>query len=114
MLRTAKAGETPDHGLEFRMPEASQAVRKAIEKVFVDNKIGGWTWFKDGGQTVLRTFAVPEWGGDNRLIRAVRAKVDKGLRESGVTKRASRILRSYKAEVLYRGDYANVAYGGAS
>lgn len=41
--------------------------RKEVDNLLVKMGIGGWTWFRDGeGRRVLRSVAVPQWGGQRQ------------------------------------------------
>lgn len=62
----------------------SPAIRETVHKVLVKNGIGGWTWMKRNGKTLLRMVSVPQWGGEAAKHQAATAAVSKKLREDGL------------------------------
>jgi hypothetical protein len=67
--------------------------------------LGGWTWGKRAGKTVLRMVSVPAWGGRRDLHLSVTARLSTILAGVGLTHR--RRVKSVRTEVIERGDYAH-------
>lgn len=76
MHRSARAKD-PAVELQFSQ-KVSHAERDAINELLAAEKIGAWTWGRRGINTVLRSVAVPDWGG----------KADKHLLAMGRVSRA--------------------------
>ena len=58
--------------------------REAVHAILVANGIGGWTWMKRDGKTVLRMVSVPQWGSEAKTHQQATAVVSKLLRERGL------------------------------
>ena len=78
----------------------SSAARDQIHKVLVANGIGGWTWMKNEGRTVLRMVAVPQWGGEAKAHQLATAKVSDQLKKLGMANH--RRVRRVKVSVMER------------
>lgn len=94
--------------LHFR-GEVNHPERKRISDVLRDAGLGGWTWGKRGGSTVLRAVSVPDWDSttDDHLqkMRAVSAT----LRTKGYKHKAR--VKHVETEVIGPGDYDRVIGG---
>jgi hypothetical protein len=86
--------------LAFEGPIGRPA-RDAIGKVLVAEGMGGWTWFKRGGKTMLRMAHVPPWSDRTPVqhAEAVRA-VHANLASAGYTAGVSRFR--VRVEVMER------------
>lgn len=70
--------------IEFSFDKAvSSTQRDAIAGVLDAHGIGGWTWYKDQGRTVLRAVSVPQWGGDAAKHREVMKEISALLHKHG-------------------------------
>ena len=58
--------------------------QKHIESTLVDAGIGGWTWYQDGDNVVLRAVQVPQWGGERQTHLTAAETVTDMLQRSGV------------------------------
>lgn len=75
---------SPSVELAFDHP-ISVTQRQAISQLLTAHGIGGATWFKSGGHTVLRAVAVPQWGGDNAAHLAAMREISDALVTNGLT-----------------------------
>lgn len=85
------------------------AARDAVHGILKTHGMGGWTWYKSGGQTVLRMVSVPAWGGDRAAHLAASRDISASLARAGLTHKAR--LRGVRAEVLTRENYDTVIGG---
>lgn len=87
----------------------SRTARDAVHDVLAAEGLGGWTWFKRGGKTVLRAVAVPQWGGDPTAHHAASQRISEGLAKVGYTHRL--LEKPVAVTVLERdkGDYDRLA-----
>lgn len=74
--------------------------RKAIHKVLVGAGLGGWTWMKSSGKTVLRAVCVPQWGGVEMAHMKASKQVSDTLGRLGL-KHTTRVRR-VRVEILER------------
>jgi hypothetical protein len=104
VLMVTKSGSTK-HDLiwELEFPHVPVSVRNSASADMEAAGLGGWTWFKRNGHTVLRAMSVPAWGGNNlkqlhaqSVIRRVMA------RQYGLHAITHRRIRGYRAEVFER------------
>lgn len=92
-------GQSPVVELEFEKPMSASA-RDGIAQLLDNHGIGGWTWYKRNGKTVLRAVAVPEWGGDPYKHRVAMDAVSRGLHLFGVDHKVTD--RNVEVEVMER------------
>ena len=96
-------GGDPSVELEFDGPVGARGMAQ-IEKIMVGHGLGGWTYYKSGGQTVLRSVSVPQWGSDSAAHLRAMSEVSAVLKAAGRTHRVRQA--SVQASVLERGrDY---------
>jgi len=88
------------------------AERDAVHAVLAAEGIGGWTWFKRSGHTVLRAVAVPQWGGDPTVHHAASQTISETLARHGFTHRL--LEKPVSVTVLERdkGDYDRLTAKG--
>ena len=77
--------------------------REQIGEVAAANGMGGWTWQKDRGQTVLKLTSVQQWGGDAKAHTKSTAVVSRALSKLGHTHSVS--SQNVKTEVLDGSNY---------
>jgi hypothetical protein len=63
------------------------AAREHVHQVLVAHGIGGWTWMKRDGKTVLRMVSVPQWGGEGMKHQQATTAVSQELRGGGLANR---------------------------
>lgn len=66
--------------------------------------LGGWTWGKRAGKTVLRMVSVPAWGGQRDLHLSITSRLSKILSTTGGLKHRSRV-KMVRTEVFEKGGY---------
>ena len=100
-------GRRCDPAVDLRFDRAvTIPQRNAIQQILVANGMGGWSWLKSEGKTVLRMVSVPAWGGNSRKhIRGTR-NISAGLSKLGLTHRVR--IKSVRATVLDASNYATV------
>lgn len=86
---------------EMTFDHVPLAVRTALAEP-MGKYLGGWTWFKRGGQTVLRSASVPAWGSTNKAHASARVRIAEVFRRVGLPPRSVVHISGYKAEVLQR------------
>lgn len=83
----------------------SPRVRDRVHALLVTHGIGGWTWMKRDGKTLLRMVSVPQWGGEAEAHQKATTEVSQALRADGLPNH--RRVRKVRVEVLQReGDYS--------
>lgn len=92
----------PAVDLRFDKP-VGKTGRTLIESVLVGEGLGGWTWLKSGGRSVLRLVSVPAWGGETQKHLASTRRVMRHLRRAGLGVRSR--IRAVKAEGIGRDLY---------
>lgn len=105
LIKRAKPGEPQDSMWEMEFPAVDLKTRRALAPV-MSKHLSGWTWFKRGGKTVLRSVAVPSWGGQSRPHILARPVVAAAFAKAGLTPKASRRIYGYRTETMGR-DGAN-------
>jgi hypothetical protein len=110
-----KAGGTePLHDLTFDRPAGSHFI-KAMNRMLGRMGFGGWTWFKQGGKSVLRMGYVPEWPTDTIKspddFRRLASRVSSLLEKHGRTHRVEAV--GVKVEVFGKENYEKVVRGHA-
>lgn len=58
--------------------------RETIEKLLVENGMGGWTWYQQDGLPVLRAVAIPQWGGEREAHLLAADKIGDSLNAAGI------------------------------
>lgn len=94
-------GARHDAMFEIEFDAVPSPVRRALAPA-MGKMLGGWTWFKRAGKTVLRSIAVPQWGGDNRRQGLAVRYLRNLFARNGFRPTNTFMLRGYKAEVLQR------------
>jgi copper chaperone CopZ len=100
-IKKAKPGEKQDSMWEVEFPAVPLATRRALAPVMAQ-RLSGWSWMKRGGKTVLRSVAVPDWGGDNQAHRLARKVVIRAFADAGVKASGSRRVLGYRTETMAR------------
>lgn len=104
----AGADCSPVADLHFARP-LGKAAMEALAPVLTAAGFGGWTWGKEGGQTLLRLASVPQWGGDaERHLAAVR-QLMRDLDAVGLHHALT--VRQARPMVLDRSNYDTVIRG---
>lgn len=94
--------------LTFARP-VNKATMDALGPVMTEAGLGGWTWAREGGKTVLRTAAVPQWGTPRDAHLAAVRRLRGLLASRGFLTRQR--LTSIKTEAIGREDYDAVIGG---
>lgn len=100
-------GRKCDPAVEMRFDRAvTPTQRLAVQQTLVAHGLGGWTWFKSGGKTVLRMVAVPAWGGSRRKHLIATRKISAVLSRKGFGHRTA--VKGVTATVLDASTYDTV------
>lgn len=81
-------GASPLVEYRFKTPVSSSQM-DGVGSILAGHGLGGWTWFKSGGQTVLRAVAVPQWGGNSKAHLEAAKEVSVVLKAQGLAHTAS-------------------------
>jgi hypothetical protein len=85
MLNKCHKGVDCQPAVELSFTQAvSGAMRDSVHQMLTQHGIGGWTWMKRDGHTVLRMVCVPQWGGEAKKHQQATAEVSKRLSQQGL------------------------------
>lgn len=88
ILNGCKAGQDCQPSSELSFEKGLNAkTREAIHKIMVANGVGGWTWMKREGKTILRMVCVPQWGAEAITHQRATATISNILRKRGLQNR---------------------------
>jgi len=78
----------------------SLTAREDVHRLLVANGIGGWTWMKRNGKTILRMVSVPQWGGNAEVHQQATETISRQLRHNGL--KNSRRVHKVAVSVMER------------
>jgi hypothetical protein len=97
-------GEDCDPAVDLRFDRPiGKTARGMVESILVVEGMGGWTWLKSGGRSVLRMVSVPAWGGEAKKHLTASRRIMRHLRQAGLGVRPR--LRKVRAEGIGRDLY---------
>lgn len=97
-------GQSCDPSVELTFEQAvAGPVRAAVHATLAKHGMGGWTWFKQRGKTVLRMVSVPAWGSNRASHLMATRAISKRLSEAGL--RHTMRVKPVRAEALGRDNY---------